>query len=356
MEALKVSAKDAAAVDKERRKAEKMAAMMAKFDAVSLPLRPSRSVPSIGAQLTLGNNPQEGTLSEKEDAIRVMLVKLNAVDPEDPTTALSQEDITLLYRQLSERQALLREANEKLRQTQEESEGVSRRREEVEQRLESLETEYEELLGRSGPISASVFIADRELLSMGSAERTIKEEEASSADVAQSIEELKVRRWSLERWLGDLLTLAPTRTGQARGSVRCQARHPAERDLGSQASAGTPGAGAEESGDDGREPQGRERGAQGQLSRRSRLGTRASANASISALVRTASLCRLLGRHRGQQEPGRERQGSRAHAQGNRAAAGRLRGLEAQPDARLAEPMREGTHDRESLRTVLVVG
>jgi kinesin family protein 5 len=254
MEALKVSAKDAAAVDKERRKAEKMAAMMAKFDAVSLPLRPSRSVPSIGAQLTLGNNSQEGTLSEKEDAIRVMLAKLNAVDPEDPTTALSQEDITLLYRQLSERQALLREANEKLRQTQEESEGVSRRREEVEQRLESLETENEELLGRFGPISASVFTADRELLSMGSAERTIKEEEASSADVAQSIEELKVRRWSLERWLGDLLTLAPTRTGQARGSVRCQARHPAERDLGSQASAGTPGAGAEESGDDGREP------------------------------------------------------------------------------------------------------
>lgn len=34
MEALKASAKDAAVEDKERRKAEKMAAMMAKFDAV----------------------------------------------------------------------------------------------------------------------------------------------------------------------------------------------------------------------------------------------------------------------------------------------------------------------------------
>lgn len=36
MEAIKISAKDAAAEEKERRKAEKMAAMMAKFDAVSL--------------------------------------------------------------------------------------------------------------------------------------------------------------------------------------------------------------------------------------------------------------------------------------------------------------------------------
>lgn len=78
-----------------------------------------------------------------------MLAKLNAVDPEDPSTALSQDDITLLYRQLSERQALLREANEKLRQTQEDSEAVSRRRDEIEQRLESLEAEYEELLGTS---------------------------------------------------------------------------------------------------------------------------------------------------------------------------------------------------------------
>lgn len=160
MEAIKVSAKDAAAEEKERRKAEKMAAMMAKFDAVS-PRPLSCSVCTLARtasdlRLPFLSRLQEGTLSEKEDAIRITLAKLNAVDPEDPSTALTQDDITALYRQLSERQALLREANEKLRQTQEESEGVHRRREEVEQRLETLETEYEELLGAS-PASPSFF-------------------------------------------------------------------------------------------------------------------------------------------------------------------------------------------------------
>lgn len=143
MEAIKISAKDAAAEEKERRKAEKMAAMMAKFDAVSL-LRPL----ALRSQLTL-RFLQEGTLSEKEDAIRVTLAKLHGVDPEDPSTALTQEDVTMIYRQLSERQALLRESNDKLRHAQTEGESVNRRREEIEQRLETLEAEYEELLGSS---------------------------------------------------------------------------------------------------------------------------------------------------------------------------------------------------------------
>lgn len=86
-------------------------------------------------------------MSEKEDAIRVTLAKLHGVDPEDPSTALTHEDVTMIYRQLSERQALLRESNDKLRHAQTEGESVNRRREEVEQRLETLEAEYEELLG-----------------------------------------------------------------------------------------------------------------------------------------------------------------------------------------------------------------
>ncbi|CED84475.1 kinesin heavy chain [Phaffia rhodozyma] len=143
VEALKVTAKDAVAEEKERKKAEKMAAMMAKFDV-------------------------EGTLSEKEDAVRETLAKLNAVDPDDPSTALTAEDITILHRQLSERQVLLRDSHDRLRRSEEETEQLNKRREELEQRLETLEVEYEELL-----------------------ERTIREEEASSADVAENMSELK---------------------------------------------------------------------------------------------------------------------------------------------------------------------
>lgn len=76
-----------------------------------------------------------------------MLAKLDAVDNEDPSTALSQEDVALLHRQLSEGQALLRDSHDRLRQAQEDAGMFKRRREEVEQRLGALETEYEELLG-----------------------------------------------------------------------------------------------------------------------------------------------------------------------------------------------------------------
>lgn len=86
-------------------------------------------------------------MSEKEDAVRETLAKLNAIDPDDPSTALTHDDLTLLYRQLSERQALLRDSHDRLRQSQEETESLNKRREEVEHRLETLEADYEELLG-----------------------------------------------------------------------------------------------------------------------------------------------------------------------------------------------------------------
>lgn len=92
---------------------------------------------------------QEGTISEKDDAVRLTLAKLNAVDPDDPSTILNHEDLALLNRQLSEGQVLLRDSHDRLRQAQEEAEMVNRRREEVEQRLGTLEAEYEELLGES---------------------------------------------------------------------------------------------------------------------------------------------------------------------------------------------------------------
>lgn len=107
--------------------------------------------------------------SEKEDALRATLNKLDSLDVEDNGASLTAEDITLLRRQLSDSQALIRETADRLRQSQEENEVITRRRDDVEARLGALETEYEELL-----------------------EKTIHEEETSNADVADSMAELKV--------------------------------------------------------------------------------------------------------------------------------------------------------------------
>lgn len=111
----------------------------------------------------------QGVFSEKEDALRATLNKLDSLDVEDNGASLTAEDITLLRRQLSDSQALIRETADRLRQSQEENEVITRRRDDVEQRLAALETEYEELL-----------------------EKTIHEEETSNADVADSMAELKV--------------------------------------------------------------------------------------------------------------------------------------------------------------------
>ena len=106
--------------------------------------------------------------SEKEDALRATLNKLDSFDEENGV-ALTAEDLTLLRRQLSESQSLIRETADRLRQSQEENELALRRRDDVEQRLATLETEYEELL-----------------------EKTIHDEETSNADLADSMGELKV--------------------------------------------------------------------------------------------------------------------------------------------------------------------
>lgn len=112
---------------------------------------------------------QQGAFSEKDDSLRALLVKLDAVDSETGTGSLTSEDITLIRRQLAESQTLVRETIERLRQSQEENEMITRRRDEVESRLAALEAEYEELL-----------------------EKTINDEETSNVDVAESMAELKV--------------------------------------------------------------------------------------------------------------------------------------------------------------------
>ncbi|PCH38072.1 kinesin heavy chain [Wolfiporia cocos MD-104 SS10] len=140
---LKAAQKDASAEDKEKRKQEKMALMMAKFDA-------------------------QGTFSEKDEQLRQLLAKLDTIDSDAAVSTLSQDDIVAVRRQLADGQALVRETVDRLRQSQEENEMNSRRRDELEARISALETEYEELL-----------------------EKTIHDEEVSNVDVAESMAELK---------------------------------------------------------------------------------------------------------------------------------------------------------------------
>ncbi|KAH8117563.1 kinesin heavy chain [Phellopilus nigrolimitatus] len=140
---LKTNQKDPSAEDKEKKKQEKMALMMAKFDV-------------------------QGTFSEKDESLRSLLAKLDRIDLETGASSLTSDDITLIRRQLSEGQTLVRETVDRLRQSQEENEMITRRRDEVESRLAALEAEYEELL-----------------------EKTINDEETSNVDVVESMAELK---------------------------------------------------------------------------------------------------------------------------------------------------------------------
>jgi kinesin family protein 5 len=93
---------------------------------------------------------QQGTFSEKDEQLRQILAKLDAIDNESGVSTLTVEDVTALRRQLQDGQNLIRETLDRLRQSQEESEMNLRRRDEVETRLASLESEYEELLGMFG--------------------------------------------------------------------------------------------------------------------------------------------------------------------------------------------------------------
>ncbi|KAI0322238.1 kinesin heavy chain [Amylostereum chailletii] len=140
---LRTSQKDSSSEDKERRKQEKMALMMAQFDA-------------------------QGTFSEKDEQLRQILSKLDTIDNDAAVSTLTAEDVTHIRRHLAEGQSLVRDSVDRLRQKQEESDMVSRRKDELEGRLASLEAEYEELL-----------------------EKTIHEEETSNVDVAESMAELK---------------------------------------------------------------------------------------------------------------------------------------------------------------------
>ncbi|KAH8106973.1 kinesin heavy chain [Cristinia sonorae] len=140
---LKAAQKDASAEDKEKKKQEKMALMMAKFDA-------------------------QGTFSEKDEQLRQLLAKLDTIDSESFGSTISHDDLVAIRRQLTDGQVLIRETVDRLRQSQEENEILVRRRDELESRNSALETEYEELL-----------------------EKTIHDEDISGVDVAENMAEFK---------------------------------------------------------------------------------------------------------------------------------------------------------------------
>lgn len=133
--------KDPSQEGKERKKAEKMAKMMADFNA--------------------------GIVSEKEEQIRETLSKLESVGA-DGSGGLSADDLSTLREQLLESQTLVREQQERVRQAQEENELLLRRRDEMEARLATLESEYEELL-----------------------DKTIQDEESNNVNLNDTIADLK---------------------------------------------------------------------------------------------------------------------------------------------------------------------
>ncbi|KAJ1020485.1 hypothetical protein NDA13_005802 [Ustilago tritici] len=132
------SVRDPSQEGKERKKAERMAKMMADFN--------------------------QGIVSEKEEQIRDTLSKLENAGPR----VLSADDLSTLREQLLESQSLAREQTERVRQAHEENELLHQRRQELESRFATLEAEYEELLDKS-----------------------IKAEEANHVNVDITIQDLK---------------------------------------------------------------------------------------------------------------------------------------------------------------------
>lgn len=109
----------------------------------------------------------QSAASEKEEEIRTTLSKLDAaVEAAQP---LSADDMALLRRQLTDTQTTVAEQQDRLRLATDECDHAARRRDELEARLMSLESEYEELL-----------------------DKTLREEEAGSAHLADTVQDIKV--------------------------------------------------------------------------------------------------------------------------------------------------------------------
>ncbi|GAA5910435.1 uncharacterized protein JCM6883_003008 [Sporobolomyces salmoneus] len=118
---LKSNQKSAEQEGKDKKRAEKMAAIMAEL--------------------------KTGGLSEKEAEIRASVARLD--EAAQSSQPLSADDLAHLRRQLEDSSVLVREQQDKSKQVGEENELLLRRRDELEQRLATLEQEYEELLDKT---------------------------------------------------------------------------------------------------------------------------------------------------------------------------------------------------------------
>ena len=138
---------------------------------------------------------QQGTFAEKDEQLRQMLTKLDAIDTDAAVAQLTQEDIVNVRRQLADNQSLIRETIDRLRQSTEENEMHVRRRDELEARITGLETEYDELLGAF----ILVYRQRRRLTHMWLTEKTIHDENAD-VDVAKSMAEVKASTLLVHRF------------------------------------------------------------------------------------------------------------------------------------------------------------
>jgi kinesin family protein 5 len=231
MNELKVTQKSVTQEGKDKKKAEKMAAMMAGLDTVSSPLSPSSLRP---ANFSPSDCDWQGGMSEKEAEIRASLARLDdAVNADRP---LSQEDISMLRRQLEDSQVLVREQQDKSKQVQEENEILTRRKDELESRLAGLETEYEELLGASSchlPFLRSERLGAEWLTSrLVDADKTIQEDERADTDLSANVQDIKVRSRRPPRVVPTLLAhslVSHCHIEQTRDPVRDEARGRSER-------------------------------------------------------------------------------------------------------------------------------
>ena len=107
---------------------------------------------------------QQGTFSEKDEQLRLVLTKLDSIDSAAGVSTLTVEDLTHLRRQLSEGQALIRDTLDRLGQKQDENDMIARRKEDLEARLAALEAEYEELLGTLNIVYVMFFLTGSHLI------------------------------------------------------------------------------------------------------------------------------------------------------------------------------------------------
>lgn len=144
---------------KEKKKAEKLASMMAGLDGTAA--------------------------TEKEAELREMLKELE--DGADGDRSLHGDDLIRVRGHLADGLVLMREQQDRVKQLSTENEMLTRRRDELESRLTTVEAEYEELLGAC-EVPASWVACE---LTLG-ADKSVQEDEAASKDVSAAVQDLKV--------------------------------------------------------------------------------------------------------------------------------------------------------------------